>query len=113
MRIGVTSQNFRTITGHAGKTRRFLIFEPQADGTVRETGRLDLPKAMSLHEFRGDDHPLFGLDVVVTAGCGEGFLRRLGAHGVRVVATSEPDPATAAVALASGRELPPPAAHEH
>jgi len=27
MRIGVTSQNFRTITGHAGKTRRFLVFE--------------------------------------------------------------------------------------
>ena len=27
MRIGVTSQNFRTITGHAGKTRRFLIYD--------------------------------------------------------------------------------------
>ncbi|MEW8693532.1 MAG: nitrogen fixation protein, partial [Candidatus Thiodiazotropha endolucinida] len=27
MKIAVTSQNFRTITQHAGKTRRFLIYE--------------------------------------------------------------------------------------
>jgi hypothetical protein len=26
MRIAVISQNFKTITGHAGKSRRFLIF---------------------------------------------------------------------------------------
>ncbi len=36
MRIGVTSQNFRTITGHAGKTRRFLIFEQDATGALHE-----------------------------------------------------------------------------
>ena len=27
MKIAVTSQNFSTITQHAGKSRRFLIFE--------------------------------------------------------------------------------------
>ena len=40
MKIGITSQNFRTITGHAGKTRRFLVFEPRADGQIGETGRM-------------------------------------------------------------------------
>ena len=29
MKIAVTSQNFRTITGHAGKTRRFIIYGAQ------------------------------------------------------------------------------------
>lgn len=113
MRIGVTSQNFRTITGHAGKTRRFLIYEVQADGRVVEADRLDLSKAMSLHEFRGTEHPLFALDAVVTAGCGEGFVRRLGAHGVNVVTTAESDPAKAATAIARGEALAPPLPHAH
>jgi hypothetical protein len=30
MRIAVTSQNFRTVTGHAGRARRFIVSE--ADG---------------------------------------------------------------------------------
>ena len=46
MKIGVGSQNFRTITGHAGKTRRFLIYEAGQAG-IREIERLDLPKEMS------------------------------------------------------------------
>jgi len=113
MRIGVTSQNFRTITGHAGKTRRFLIYETQEDGRVIETDRLDLPKTMSIHEFCGHGHPLFSLDVIVTAGCGEGFVRRLGAHGVRVVATAESNPAKAATMVAQGEALAPALPHEH
>jgi len=113
MRIGVTSQNFRTITGHAGKTRRFLIFEHDVTGTLRESGRLDLPPEMSLHEFRGDDHPLFTLDALLTESCGAGFIQRLSRHGVRVIATSASDPLAAATALASGQTLPAPLPHDH
>jgi len=113
MRIGVTSQNFRTITGHAGKTRRFVIYKSRADGAVVEADRLDLPRSMSLHEFRGDEHTLFSLDVIVTAGCGEGFVRRLSTHGVNVVATAESDPVKAATAVARGETLAPPLPHEH
>jgi predicted Fe-Mo cluster-binding NifX family protein len=114
MRIAVTSQNFRTITGHAGKTRRFLVFEAGPDGvTPVEVDRLDLPSSMSLHEYHGDDHPVYGMDVVLTAGCGEGFVRRLASHGVRVFATSEPNPLRAVMAVMAGDDLPPATAHEH
>lgn len=113
MRIAVTSQNFRTITGHAGKTRRFLIFSTQEDGAIIESDRLDLPKALSLHEYHGDDHPLFSVDAVITGSCGEGFVRRLARHGIRVIATAATDPATAAAAVAAGESLPAPASHEH
>jgi hypothetical protein len=113
MRIGVTSQNFRTITGHAGKTRRFLVFEASAGAQPREVERLDLPMEMSLHEYHGDDHPLFGLDALITQGHGQGFAQRLTRHGVRVIATSASDPLAAATALAAGQPLPEPMPHDH
>jgi predicted Fe-Mo cluster-binding NifX family protein len=113
MKIAVTSQNFRTITGHAGKTQRFLVYESAPDG-VKELPRLDLPKELSFHEFHGSGpHPIDGVDVLVTASCGEGFLRRLAGRGIRVVATSESDPLTAVRLVIAGQSLPPPAPDDH
>ena len=65
MKIAVTSQNFKNVTPHAGKTRRFLVYEVGGDGEPVETGRLDLDKVMTIHEFRGGDaaHPLDQMDV--------------------------------------------------
>jgi len=112
MKIGVTSQNFRTITGHAGKTRRFLVYE-SGKAEIRELERLDLPKEMSMHAFRGDQHPLDDLDLLITGGAGQGFIRRMAAKGVRVITTAETDPMKAVSDLAAGRPLPPPVPHEH
>lgn len=114
MKIAVTSQNFRSITQHAGKTRRFLIFEQDpATGSPVETGRLDLPREMSMHEFHGEDHPLFAVDMLVTGSSGEGFIRRMAQTGVQVIVTGETDPYNACEALFNGRPLPPPEPHAH
>ena len=84
--IAVASQNARTVTPHAGRTRRFLLFTADADGTVTEAGRYDLPKAMTLHGWPGGrPHPLFGVDVVVVGSAGENFKRKLAEVGVRTV----------------------------
>lgn len=115
MRVAVTSQNFRSITGHAGKSRRFLVFEWQEGGEPAEVDRLDLPKEMSLHEYHGDDHPLYSLalDAIITGGAGEHFVQRMGRRGIAVIATGETDIQTAVSAVAAGRPLPPAAPHEH
>jgi len=113
MKIGVTSQNFRTITGHAGKTRRFLVFSLDPEGNRVETDRLDLPKAMSMHEFRGDRHPIDDFDVLITGGCGNGFQQRMASRGVRVVTTSETDPEKAVTAVFTGSPLPEAEPHSH
>ena len=113
MKIAVTSQNFRTITGHAGKTRRFLIFGTDGQDSPQELERLALPPEMVMHEFRGDDHPLFQMDVLITGGCGAGFIQRLAAQGVQVIATAATDPVEAVSAVLAGRPLPPPIPHEH
>lgn len=110
MKIAVASQNFRTVTAHAGKTRRFLIFEADAAAAPVETARLDLPIEQAFHNFHGDGpHPLDGVQALIAASAGEGVIRRLAARGITVVATTESDPAAAAGAFAAGtlpRALP-------
>jgi predicted Fe-Mo cluster-binding NifX family protein len=115
MRIAVTSQNFRTITGHAGKSRRFLVYEADADGNPTEVDRLDLPMELSLHEYHGEDHPLFELKLtgIVTQGAGSGFLQRMARHGIQVYTTSATDPLQAVSAILSGQPLPAAAPHTH
>lgn len=102
MRIAVASQNFRTITGHAGKTRRFLVYEVTAGQQAVEVERLDLPKEMAMHEFHGDGpHPLDAMTAVISAGAGEGFADRMAERGIyAAVAEEEIAPAKAASDLA-------------
>ncbi|MEJ2423221.1 MAG: NifB/NifX family molybdenum-iron cluster-binding protein [Candidatus Thiodiazotropha sp.] len=113
MKIAVTSQNFRTITAHAGKSRRFLTYETNAQGELVELTRIDLPKELSIHEYKGLTHPLFEFDILVSASAGQGFINRLAQQGVQVICTSETDPRTAAQAIAEGKPLPAPEPHDH
>jgi predicted Fe-Mo cluster-binding NifX family protein len=113
MKIGVTSQNFRTITGHAGKTRRFMVYSEDGQGQWHELDRIDLPREMSMHEFKGIEHPIDELDVLITASCGGGFIRKMAKRGVDVIQTAETDPVSAVTRLMSGLPLKPPLPHEH
>lgn len=115
MRIAVTSQNFKTITGHAGKSRRFLVYEIAAGREPTEVERIDLPKELSLHEYHGEDHPLYqrGLNAILTGGAGNRFFERMASRGIEVFTTSETDIGAALSAIANGEPLPPAAPHEH
>ena len=113
MKIGFTSQNFKTITGHAGKARRFLVYEVTEEDTVTEQDRIDLPKEMAMHNYRGDDHPIFELDLLFTGGCGAGFINRLAQHDVKVVATGETSPTETIEKLMKGESILAPLPDEH
>ena len=102
MKVAVTSQNFRSVTAHAGKTRRFLIFDVRCPLSPRESERLDLPKEMSFHEFRGDRHPLDGVSVLITGGAGDGFRVRMAQRGIELVVTGETDPVQAVIDYTQG-----------
>ena len=111
MKIAVTSQNFRTVTPHAGKTRRFLVYEAAEGGEPIEVDRLDLPKELSMHEFHGGSpHPLDAVDVIIAGSFGEGFATRMAARGIVAVATDLTDPVEAVkeylARLQSGGEPP-------
>lgn len=108
MRVAITSQNFKTITGHAGQTRRFIVYEANANGSIQEADRLDLPKELTIHEYRGGDHPLFDTNIqaIITQSAGQGFIQRLAQRGIEVFVTSESDPAIAIASVVTGQPLP-------
>ena len=103
MRIAVTSQDFLTVTGHAGRAHRFILFESHGAGPALEVGRLDLDKSMTIHGFDPHAaHPLDRINVLITGGAGAGFIRRLAARDVLVVASDESNPLGAVEAFLSG-----------
>lgn len=99
LRIAVTSQNRKTVTEHAGKCRKFWVYETRS-GRVTGKSLLELPIEQSLHESPpGVPHPLDGIDVLITAGIGDGLKQRLSSRGIDTRVTSEADPDAAVEAL--------------
>lgn len=100
MKIGVTSQNLRTITGHASKARSFLMYESTMGQAFHPIESLELPMEMSIHAWnKRGDHPLLVLDYLITGPCGKGFINQMKQYGVKVKTTDETDPQVAVKAL--------------
>ena len=109
MKIAVTSQNFRTVTNHAGRARRFLVFLVEENKQPVEVERIDLPKEMSIHSLSGHlvPHPLDHVDVLLSASFGPGFARNMTSRNIVASLTEESDPILAIKDyLAHGQRLP-------
>ncbi|MGA7180614.1 MAG: NifB/NifX family molybdenum-iron cluster-binding protein [Thiobacillaceae bacterium] len=114
MKVAVTSQNRKTITGHAGKCRKFWIYEIE-DRTIKGKSLLELPKEQSFYESHGAPHPLDEINVLIWGGMGSGLTQRLLQKGIEGWVTSETDPDQAITAYLEGRleTLPPEEHHDH
>lgn len=108
MKVAVTSQNFRTVTNHAGRARRYIIFDVADDGTITEVDRLDLAKDYAFAEFSGNGpHPVDVADVVISESFGPGFVRRMEARNIIASLTDATEPVDAVRDyLANGQRLP-------
>jgi predicted Fe-Mo cluster-binding NifX family protein len=117
MKIAVASQNRKTITGHAGKCRKFWIYDVTGRAVQGKT-LLELPKEQSFHESHGaGPHPLDGINVLISGGMGAGLQHRLRQRGIDALVTPEEDPDGAVVAYLEGRltlgEAEVHAGHDH
>ena len=102
MRIATTSQNRRDITEHAGRCRKFWVFEIAERRIVGRT-LLELPKESSLHDSAPDaPHPLDGIDLLISGGMGDGLRSRMARKGIETIVTSETDPEAAVLQWLSG-----------
>ena len=102
MKIAVTSQNRKTITGHAGKCRKFWIYEIDNKTILKKT-LLELALEQSLHESHGAGaHPLDGINVLISGGAGHGLIRRLNNMGIQGLVTAETEPDSAVADFLNG-----------
>ena len=107
MKIAVTSQNRKDITGHAGKCRKFWLYDIEHQ-QVQSKQLIELPLDQSFHEVAhattasATPHPLDGIQVLIAGGMGQGLQNRLKHKGIRAVATSETQPDQAVAAWLAG-----------
>ena len=79
-------------------------FKPRV---VHGEDRVNLDKEQVLHVFEDDGpHPLDGVDIVVAASAGDGFIRHMRKRGAQVLLTGESDPAVAITRILAGEALP-------
>lgn len=94
MKIAITSQNQRTVSGHAGRATRFVVYEVE-NGNVIGKELIEVDKENTLHEFfhnariPGKIHPVLEVDVVITGSMGPGFVHHMDEFGVEAVMTNE------------------------
>ena len=112
MKIAIATKDFTEVSGHAGQTRQWLVYDlsnHRANQLLPAPRRVDLAKEQVLHIFEDNaPHPLDGIDIVVCASAGEGFIRHMKKRGAEVLLTGESDPALAITRILAGEALPDP-----
>lgn len=110
MKIAVATKDFLTVSGHAGQAKAWLLWDLTEH---HSTQLLPLPQQVTLlpeqvlHHFKDDGpHPLDGVDVVIAASAGDGFVRHMRQRGTDVLLTGEDDPVAALTAVLAGQALP-------
>ncbi|MDG6778428.1 NifB/NifX family molybdenum-iron cluster-binding protein [Thiomicrorhabdus sp. zzn3] len=99
MKIALTSPNGTTLSGHAGKCPGYLVFVIE-DGKILPQEHVKLTRQQTLRNLEGrlsdhPDHPLYGMNVFITQGLGEGLMRKLHKDKITIYQTEEPDPINA------------------
>ncbi len=119
MKIAITSQNKRTVSGHAGKTTRFIVFEVE-NNEILTKNLLEIEVTNVLHEhFHGNPapgyvHPVLEMDVVITGSMGPGFSIKMQANGIEAVMTDEKEIDVVIAKYLDGTlEKLQPSAHNH
>ena len=107
MKIAVAAKDHWTqVSGHAGQTRDWLIFDCQPGQPLPAPRRIQLSKEQLPHYFQDDGpHPLHDVEIVVAGSAGDGYLRHMEKWGAQVLLTGETDPLAALEKILAGEAL--------
>lgn len=102
MKFAVASDDFVSVSGHAGHAARFVVFEAEAGREPVEVARIDLNDDQTIHNFQGGAHPLDGVQVLIAGSAGGCFVERMQARGITTAVARGMTPATAVAAYLMG-----------
>lgn len=107
MKIAIATEHFEHVAGHAGKAADWLVFDCEPGQPLPDPARIVLEKPQLMHYWKDDgSHPLDGVEIVVAASAGEGFIRHMHKRGAEVLLTGEDDPVAALKCVLAGEVLP-------
>jgi predicted Fe-Mo cluster-binding NifX family protein len=107
MKIAIPTKDYQHVSGHAGQSRNWLLFDCQPGAPIPAPERIELVKEQVLHHFQDDaPHPLDGVEVVIAGSAGDGFVRHMQQRGAQVLLTGETDPQQALEKILAGEALP-------
>lgn len=110
MKIAIATKDFTKVSGHAGQTRQWLLYdltEHRSSQLLPAPHFIELSKEQILHSFEDKEaHPLDGVDIVVAGSAGDGFIRHMKLRGTEVLLTGEEDPTMAISRILAGEALP-------
>ena len=111
--IAITSQNRKTVTGHAGRCRKFWLY-PLEGAVLGERCLVELTMEETFHGTHGGLPPgLEGITTFISQGMGQGILSRLQRLEVEAWMTQESDIDAALQSYLRGDASCEPEAHEH
>ena len=107
MKIAIaTKDHWSKVSGHAGQNRNWLVFDCQPGEPIPEPRRILLTREQLPHYFQDDGpHPLHGVEIVVTASAGDGYIRHMEKWGTTVLLTGETGPLVALKKILAGEAL--------
>lgn len=112
MKIAIATKNHLEVSGHAGQCRHWLVYDlsrHQSTQLLPAPAFVELDKTEILHSFADDrPHPLDGVDLIVCASAGDGFIRHMKKRGCEVLRTGEADPTLAITRILAGEALSDP-----
>ena len=107
MKIAIaTKDHWTQVSGHAGQACDWLVFDCEPERSVPVPQHIQLDKEQLPHHFQDDGpHPLHGVDIMVAASAGDGYLRHMQKWGATVLLTGETDPYVALIKILAGEAL--------
>lgn len=107
MKIAFSLQNGKTVSGHAGRCTKFVIYDVQDD---KETSKsiVEVDKDGTFHNIFHEgtmpfsDHPLSDVDIIISGSMGAGFVNKMKSQGIKALQIAEKDPDLAMEKLLAG-----------
>ena len=108
MKIAIAvSPDSSHVSGHAGKARHWRVFHCMPGQPLPEGVPVVLTEAQLPHHFADDGpNPLHGVEVMIAASAGDGFVRHMAKWGAQVLLTGQAHPRDALAKVLAGEALP-------
>lgn len=93
MKIALSMQNGRDLSGHAGRCTRFALFTIE-NKEILSKEMIAFGEEATFHSiFHNNslpfsEHPLHDVDVIISTSMGPGFVQKMRMHGIDALQTS-------------------------